>query len=159
MYLHGGDSGVDVGDVDIIGHFLGELRDRFVYVIPSFRSERLEVGDSVWISTGPASPWDYDVDDALALLNVALELTPQAKSEGVSIIGASRGAGVAMLAGIRDERIGNIVAFFGPTDFFDGWVRADRARGGPGASAGAPGRGLHGLRLCSALPERRHRDE
>ena len=123
MYLHGGDSGVDVGDVDIIGHFLGELRDRFVYVIPSFRSERLEVGDSVWISTGPASPWDYDVDDALALLNVALELTPQAKSEGVSIIGASRGAGVAMLAGIRDERIGNIVAFFGPTDFFDGWVR------------------------------------
>ena len=28
-----------------------------------------------------------------------------------------------MLAGIRDERIENIVAFFGPTDFFDDWVR------------------------------------
>ncbi len=123
MYLHGGDSGVDVGDVDIIGHFLGELRDRFVYVIPSFRSEPLEIGDRVWISTGPGGHWDYDVDDALALLNVALELTPQAKSEGVSIIGGSRGAGVAMLAGIRDERIENIVAFFGPTDFFDDWVR------------------------------------
>ncbi len=123
MYLHGGDSGVDVGDVDVIGHFLGEMRDRFVYVIPSFRSERLELDDSVWTSTGPASHWDYDVDDALSLLNVALELTPQAKSEGVSIIGASRGAGVAMLAGIRDERIENIVAFFGPTDFFDDWVR------------------------------------
>ena len=123
MYLHGGDSGVDVGDVDVIGFFLGELRDRFVYVIPSFRSERLELDDSVWISTGPSSHWDYDVDDALALLNVALELTPQAKPEGMSIIGASRGAGVAMLAGIRDERIENIVAFFGPTDFFDEWVR------------------------------------
>ena len=123
MYLHGGDSGVDVGDVDVIAHFLGELRDRFVYVIPSFRSERLEFDDSVWTSTGPGSHWDYDVDDALALLNVALELTPQAKSEGVSIIGGSRGAGVAMLAGIRDERIENIVAFFGPTDFFDDWVR------------------------------------
>ncbi|MCY3778099.1 MAG: hypothetical protein OXH11_19150, partial [Candidatus Aminicenantes bacterium] len=61
--------------------------------------------------------------DALALLNVALELTPQAKPEGVSIIGGSRGAGVAMLAGIRDERIENIVAFFGPTDFYDDWVR------------------------------------
>lgn len=123
MYLHGGDSGVDVGDVDVIGYFLGELRDRFVYVIPSFRSERLEFGDREWISTGPGSHWDYDVDDALALLSVALELTPQAKTEGVSIIGASRGAGVAMLAGIRDERIENIVAFFGPTDFFDDWVR------------------------------------
>ena len=123
MYLHGGESGVDVGDVDIIGHFLGDLRDRFVYVIPSFRSERLEYGDRMWVSTGPGGHWDYDVDDALALLNVALELTPQAKSEGVSIIGGSRGAGVAMLAGIRDERIENIVAFFGPTDFYDDWVR------------------------------------
>ncbi len=123
MYLHGGDSGVDVGDVDIVGHFLGERRDSFVYVIPSFRNERLEYGDSVWVSTGPGGHWDYDVDDALALLNVALELTPQAKSEGVIIIGGSRGAGVAMLAGIRDERIENIVAFFGPTDFFDDWVR------------------------------------
>ncbi|MCY4586021.1 MAG: hypothetical protein OXB98_08305 [Bryobacterales bacterium] len=123
MYLHGGDSGVDVAYVDIIGHFLGELRDRFVYVVPSFRSERLEFGDRVWFSTGPGSHWDYDVDDALALLNVALELTPQAKPEGVSLIGGSRGAGVAMLAGIRDERIENIIAFFGPTDFFDDWVR------------------------------------
>ena len=123
MYLHGGDSGVDVGDIDIVGHFLGELRDSFVYVIPSFRNERLEYGDSVWVSTGPGGHWDYDVDDALALLNVALELTPQATSEGVIIIGGSRGAGVAMLAGIRDERIENIVAFFGPTDFFDDWVR------------------------------------
>ena len=123
MYLHGGESGVDVSEVDIIAHFLGELRDRFVYVIPSFRSERLEYGDNVWVSTGPPGHWDYDVDDALALLNVALELTPQARPEGVSIVGGSRGAGVAMLAGIRDERIENIVAFFGPTDFFDGWVR------------------------------------
>ncbi len=123
MYLHGGESGVDVSDVDIIGHFLGELRDRFVYVIPSFRSEKLAYDDNVWVSTGPPGHWDYDVDDALALLNVALELTPQAKPEGVSVIGASRGAGVAMLAGIRDERVENIVAFFGPTDFFDDWVR------------------------------------
>ncbi len=122
-YLHGGDSGVDVGDIDIVVYSLGELRDSFVYVIPSFRSERLEYGDSVWVSTGPGGHWDYDVDDALALLNVALELTPQAKSEGVVIVGGSRGAGVAMLAGIRDERIENIVAFFGPTDFFDDWVR------------------------------------
>ena len=123
MYLHGGESGVDVGDIDIVAYSLGGLRDSIVYIIPSFRSERLMYGDSVWVSTGPSGHWDYDVDDTLALLNVALEMTPQAKSEGVSIVGGSRGAGVAMLAGIRDERIENIVAFFGPTDFFDDWVR------------------------------------
>ena len=63
------------------------------------------------------------MDDALALLDVALELTPQARVEGLSMAGFSRGAGVALLAGIRDRRVENIVAFFGPTDFFDGWVR------------------------------------
>ena len=139
MYLHGGESGVDVSDVDIIGNFLGELRDRLVYVIPSFRSERLVYGDSAWVSTGPGGHWDHDVDDALALLNVALELTPQAKSEGVSVVGGSRGAGVAMLAGIRDERLENIVAFFGPNDFFDDWVRQivrEAALGRPRALTG-----------------------
>ena len=28
-----------------------------------------------------------------------------------------------MLTGIRDERVERIVSFFGPTDFFDEWVR------------------------------------
>ena len=123
MYLHGGDSGVEVDEIGIVLFALGELRDNFVYVIPSFRSEPLEYEDREWVSTGPGGHWDYDVDDALALLNVALELTPQAKIENLSFVGGSRGAGVALLAGIRDERIENIVAFFGPTDFFDDWVR------------------------------------
>ncbi len=123
MYLHGGDSGVEVDDIGIVLFALGELRDNFVYVIPSFRSEPLEYEDREWVSTGPGGHWDYDVDDALALLNVALEITPQAKIENLSIVGGSRGAGVALLAGIRDERIENIVALFGPTDFFDDWVR------------------------------------
>ena len=134
MYLHGGDSGVEVDDIDLVIFALGELRDNFVYVIPSFRSEPLEYEDREWVSTGPGGHWDYDVDDALALLNVALELTPQAKIEGLSIVGGSRGAGVALLAGIRDERIENIVALFGPTDFFDDWVREiarDAAMGFP----------------------------
>ena len=134
MYLHGGDSGVEVDDIALVIFALGELRDNFVYVIPSFRSEPLEYEDREWVSTGPGGHWDYDVDDALALLNVALELTPQARIEGLSIVGGSRGAGVALLAGIRDERIENIVALFGPTDFFDDWVREiarDAAMGFP----------------------------
>ena len=123
MYLHGGDNGVDVDDLQFLAFALGELRDSFVYVVPSFRSEPLEHGDREWVSTGPGGHWDYDVDDALALLNVALAITPQAKLEDLSLLGASRGGGVALLAGIRDERVENIITLFGPTDFFDEWVR------------------------------------
>lgn len=123
MYLHGGDDGVDVDDVRFLAFALGELRDSFVYVVPSFRSEPLRHGDREWVSTGPGGHWDYDVDDALALLNVALAITPQAKPEGLSLLGGSRGGGVALLAGIRDERVENIITLFGPTDFFDEWVR------------------------------------
>ena len=72
MYLHGGDSGVEVDDIGIVLFALGELRDNFVYVIPSFRSEPLEYEDREWVSTGPGGHWDYDVDDALALLNVCI---------------------------------------------------------------------------------------
>ena len=139
MYLHGGDSGVEVDDIGLVLYALGELRDNFVYVIPSFRSEPLEYEDRKWVSTGPGGHWDYDVDDALALLNVALELTPQARIEGLSIVGGSRGAGVALLAGIRDERIENIVAFFGPTDFFDDWVREIAREAAMGFPSDLPG--------------------
>lgn len=139
MYLHGGDSGVEVDDIDLVIFALGELRDNFVYVIPSFRSEPLEYENQEWVSTGPSGHWDYDVDDALALLNVALELTPQAKIEGLSMVGGSRGAGVALLAGIRDKRIENIVALFGPTDFFDDWVREIAREAAMGSPRDLPG--------------------
>lgn len=122
-YLHGGDGGVSIGDIRIAAFGLGELRDSFVYVIPSFRAEPLLHGDRVWVSEGPASPWDQDVDDALALVNVAIETTPEAKADSINLFGGSRGAGVALLAGVRDPRIARIVAFFGPTYFFDDWVR------------------------------------
>ena len=139
MYLHWGDSGVEVDDIGIVLFALGELRDNFVYVIPSFRGEPLEYEDREWVSTGPGGHWDYDVDDALALLNVALEITPQAKIEGPSIVGGSRGAGVALLAGIRDERIENIMALFGPTDFFDDWVREIAREAAMGSPRDLPG--------------------
>ena len=122
-FLHGGDGGVSITDLVIASLALGEFRDDFAYVIPSFRSEPLEFGDSVWVSEGKSSHWDYDVDDLLALLNVAIETTPEAKPDSINLFGGSRGAGVALLAGVRDERIARIVAFFGPTFFFDDWVR------------------------------------
>ncbi len=123
-YLHGGDNGVSVGDVQIAALGLGEdLRESFVYVLPSFRSEPLRHGDTRWVSEGAPSPWDYDADDVIALVNVAFETTPEAKPGGYNLLGGSRGGGVALLTGIRDERVERIVSFFGPTDFFDEWVR------------------------------------
>lgn len=122
-YLHGGDGGVSTADLQFVALPLGGLRNRFAYVLPSFRSEPLRHDSLTWVSEGTSSHWDYDVDDAMALVSLAFELTPEAKPGVYSIIGGSRGAGVALLAGARDERIERLVAFFGPTDFFDEWVR------------------------------------
>lgn len=122
-YLHGGDGGVSVEDVQFLGLALGEFRDSFVYVVPSFRSEPLRHAGRSWVSEGASSHWDYDVDDAIALMTVAFETTPEARPGGYTAFGGSRGAGVALLAGARDERIRRIVGFFGPTDFYDDWVR------------------------------------
>ncbi len=123
LYLHGGDRGVSVDEIQIVAFALGGMVDRFVYVIPSFRAEPLRHGGESWTSEGPASPWDHDVDDTLALINAVLESTPEARPGGLAVVGASRGAGVALLAGIRGERVERIIALFGPTDFFDDWVR------------------------------------
>ena len=123
LYLHGGDRGVSVDEIQIVAFALGPLVDRFVYVIPSFRAEPVRHGGESWTSEGPASPWDHDVDDTLALVNAVFESTPEARRGGMAVVGASRGAGVALLAGVRDERIERIIALFGPTDFLDDWVR------------------------------------
>lgn len=123
LYGHGGDNGVAMEEVLLVASAFGELRDRFVWVVPAFRDEALTFGDQTFPSEGPASPWDLDVDDTLALLNVTLELTPEARPDGVGMMGFSRGAGVALLAGIRDARIERIVTYFGPTDFFDTYVQ------------------------------------
>ncbi|MDX1493614.1 MAG: hypothetical protein R3253_06130 [Longimicrobiales bacterium] len=123
VYAHGGDGGVDVGDILTILPFLGEAPAGFVWVIPSFRSEPLELGSRSWLSEGPPSPWDRDVDDALSLLQVAFELEPAADSTRVGVLGFSRGAGVGLLMSARDPGIDRVIEFFGPTDFFDTFVQ------------------------------------
>jgi dipeptidyl aminopeptidase/acylaminoacyl peptidase len=123
VYTHGGDEGTSLDEVLLLFPFLGDLAADFVWVVPSFRSEPLTFGDTTWTSDGPSSPWDRDVDDALSLLEVALELETAADAESVGVLGLSRGAGVGMLMGIRDPRIDRIVEFFGPTDFFGSYVQ------------------------------------
>lgn len=124
VFAHAGDDGVSVeSTLFILTVALGEMTDDFVYVIPSFRDEPLEYGDRAWRSEGPASPWDHDVDDALALVNLAMETIPEAQTGRYFAVGVSRGGGVAMLMGIRDARIAGVITFFGPTDFQNEWAR------------------------------------
>ena len=123
MYAHGGDQGTSVEELLFQFALVGELAAQAVWVIPSFRSEELSFAGTTWTSEGPPSPWDRDVDDALSLLDVALELEPAADEQSMGVVGFSRGAGVALLMGIRDARIDRIVEFFGPTDFFGPFVQ------------------------------------
>jgi len=87
-------------------------------VIPSYRSESIRFSGQTWISEGPESPYDFDVDDVMSLLSVAAQIEPAADLSTVVNVGVSRGAGVGMLMGVRDSRVDGIVEFFGPTDFF-----------------------------------------
>lgn len=123
IYAHGGASGVELDQVLLTVPALGDQAGEFVWVVPSFRSEPLSFGAREWQSEGPASPWDRDVDDAIALLDVAFEVEAQADSSRVGVLGFSRGGGVGLLLGIRDDRVDRVVEFFGPTDFFDPFVQ------------------------------------
>jgi dipeptidyl aminopeptidase/acylaminoacyl peptidase len=110
------------------------LLGEFVVVVPSFRSEPLVYGGNAYVSEGPPSPWDHDVDDALALLNAAIQITPSADPTHIGVLGFSRGAGVGMLMAIRDPRIDAVVEFFGPTDFFGSYIQTlteEALRGSP----------------------------
>ncbi|CAN5615030.1 hypothetical protein BH23BAC4_BH23BAC4_06170 [soil metagenome] len=93
------------------------LRSQLVYVIPAYRSERISVGGTVYTAGGSISLGDYDVDDTMALLSVALQHVPQADPSRVAIVGESRGALVALAMGARDPRVDLVVDAFGPSDF------------------------------------------
>jgi dipeptidyl aminopeptidase/acylaminoacyl peptidase len=141
VYAHGGDGGARTNDLAQIASLLGDASAGFAWVVPSFRSEILTTAEGTWPSGGQASPWDFDVDDALALLSAALDHAPEADGERVGVLGFSRGAGVGLLMGVRDARIDRVVEFFGPTDFFGPFIRevVEEAIGGsPPSLPGLP---------------------
>ncbi len=114
---HGGDDGTSLG-----GFEPGAFARDWVQVLPAFRGERLRTGlplvGAAVRAGGTASPWDRDVDDALAFLSAALAAVPEADAGRVAALGRSRGAGVVLLAAARDARLRAVVSVFGPTDFF-----------------------------------------
>ncbi len=124
MYGHGGDGGLSIDEtLNLLPFFLGDEIGRSIFVAPSFRAEPLFFDGTTYLSEGPPSPWDRDVDDALALLNVVIATTPQANPDLIGLVGFSRGAGVALLMAERDPRIDIVVEFFGPTDFYGPFVQ------------------------------------
>lgn len=123
VYAHGGDGGVALEELALVFAALGADSGDFVWVVPSFRSEPLRYGIAVYRSQGPPSPWDRDVDDALGLVSAALAHEPAADPGRIGVLGFSRGGGVGLLMAVRDPRIRAVVEFFGPTDFFDPWVK------------------------------------
>jgi len=124
VYSHGGESGVSIdNELLLVLSLFEDVADEFVYVVPSFRSESIRFQGNTWRSSGSPSPWDYDVDDALALLTATPAVAPAADMDRIAVIGFSRGAGVALLMAIRDARIDSIIEFFGPTDFLGPFVQ------------------------------------
>ena len=121
VYAHGGDQGVELDDVFLANSLLQGHSAAFV--VPSYRSEPLEFADQVFLSEGPPSPWDWDVDDTMSLLSVVIDEAPELDEERVAVLGFSRGGAVGLLTAARDPRIDAVVEFFGPTDLFGEYAR------------------------------------
>ena len=95
----------------------GELDKKFIVAIPSFRGQRLIIGDRTYQSEGDVSDaFDGATTDALAFLNVTLETFQPADENRIAIYGGSRGGAVALLASARDQRIKRTIAVAAPTD-------------------------------------------
>ncbi|MEO8041663.1 MAG: prolyl oligopeptidase family serine peptidase [Acidobacteriota bacterium] len=110
---------------------MGDSAENFIYVVPSFRGEVLKFDGETYTSEGDRTDaLDGATDDAIALLNVALERTPEIDPHRICAFGHSRGGNVALLEGIRDKRIDCVVNWSGPTDWFyamgtNGWTEQE----------------------------------
>lgn len=92
---------------------------RFIYVVPSFRGERLIFDGQEYKSEGdPNDSWDGATDDSISFLTAALGATPQADPDRIAAFGKSRGGTLALLMGIRDRRIKLVEDWSGPVDWF-----------------------------------------
>ncbi|MFC1480676.1 alpha/beta hydrolase family protein [Candidatus Neomarinimicrobiota bacterium] len=123
VYLHGGELGTFTFEISTLLSDMDIDLSNTLLVVPSFRGEHFYHESMFYYSSGSESPWDRDVDDALALVNAAIVHHSITGAPIIALLGFSRGAGVGLLMSIRDPRITGLVEFFGPTDFFGSFVR------------------------------------
>ncbi len=127
FYNHGGDNGINIQEFLSISDFSQNMRtvvsDRII-AIPSFRSEALiNVDSTVYQSTGDPSPWDKDIQDCMAVVDLIEKEYKHYPISTINALGISRGAGVSMLWSARDPRVHKVVSFFGPTDLISDWTK------------------------------------
>ena len=60
LYAHSGDDGVNIDQIVLVNTFLQFQGLSAAFVVPSYRSEPLQLGDEVFLSEGPPSPWDRE---------------------------------------------------------------------------------------------------
>jgi len=93
-----------------------------IVAIPALRGQYLTLTIDGTTYTTPVSggrhcdAFDEATDDVLAFMNVIDALDPKADLNRTSVRGGSRGATVAMLAGIRDTRVKRVVSVAGPNE-------------------------------------------
>jgi acetyl esterase/lipase len=122
VYAHGGytgDGGLPPFTVEELAFRIpGQpLRERLIYVIPSYRGERLRIANTTYGSGGDTLFGTTDLTDTAALLSAVFATTPLADINRVAIFGESRGGMVALSLGALDERFDVVIDAYGPTDF------------------------------------------
>lgn len=124
VYGHGGETGVDLGEVFEQLPAFGIDPTQVALLIPAFGGESLRFGPGQWLASGSSDPWDGDVDDALDLLETALQADAALDASRIGVLGFSRGGAVGLLMAARDPRIDAVVSFAAPTDFFGEFVQS-----------------------------------
>lgn len=95
-------------------------REEFVYALLAYRGGPLLVADTTYASDAATSPYDRDVDDALAFLAHVRSLGTQVlvDPERVGVLGLGRGGSTALLTEARTHPYDVVVDLAGPTDLF-----------------------------------------
>lgn len=97
----------------------------YVLAVPALRGQSLEITIDGILYTSPLSEGDqcdaFDgaTDDVIAFLNLIQQTESYADVNRTAVRGGSRGGTVALLSGIRDERVKRVVGVAGPTDLLE----------------------------------------
>jgi poly(3-hydroxybutyrate) depolymerase len=118
LLCHGGVAGAPLNGINWLAPLVDDyaLLKQFLIVMPVFRGETLDGGSASFPAEGGRNLYDHDADDALALLDCAINHFPQGDSRRIVAVGWSRGAQVALRAAARDARIGGVIALSAWTD-------------------------------------------